>query len=116
VLDQEVRRKRHHEARYLVSNGERVEEVVRLFQERQVSTRDALDQLTELLEEARTQKTADSATSSASAFSVYWLLERRNAPNAHGVARNMASGSSHTCIGGWRRIRAGLCASSCTAR
>lgn len=79
------------QAPYLLSIGQRAEEIVRLFQERQLSTKEALEQLQELVseyQEAEGQRKERNLPTEA--FAVYWLLERQHVSGAETVANEMA--------------------------
>jgi len=80
------------QAPYLLSIGQRAEEIVRLFQERQLSTKEALEQLQELVseyQEAEGQRKERNLPTEA--FAVYWLLERQHVSGAETVANEMAA-------------------------
>jgi type I restriction enzyme R subunit len=89
VLDEQVR-ERGREAPYLVPIGERAEEVARQFHERQLDTQVALDELTKLLTEARAaDERRQQSDFSTEGFSVYFLLNRVDVPDAEPIAREM---------------------------
>jgi len=89
VFEQEVRR-RAAEAPYLVPIGERAEQIAQAFEAQQLSTREALDELTGLLAEAReADANRERSEFSIEGFSVFWLLKRINVPDAESIARSM---------------------------
>jgi type I restriction enzyme R subunit len=89
VLQQEVRR-RAAAAPYLVPIGERAEEIATAFEQRQLTTQQALDELTRLLEEAReADQSREQSDFSVEGFSVFWLLKRIDVVDAEPVARSM---------------------------
>jgi type I restriction enzyme R subunit len=80
------------QAPYLLSIGQRAEEIVRLFQERQLTTQQALEQLEALVREyldAEGERRERSLP--AEAFAVYWLLDRQHVSGAETVANEMAT-------------------------
>ncbi len=77
---------------YLISIGERAEAIVRAFEERQITTQEALRQLVEgpvrECEEAEAkQKTTDL---SAEAFAIYWILSHEGVSDGEATARRIA--------------------------
>jgi type I restriction enzyme, R subunit len=64
-------------APYLISIGERAQQIADQFRQRQLSTKDALNQLEDLVREinAARKEQADRNVS-AEAFTIYWLLKR----------------------------------------
>jgi type I restriction enzyme R subunit len=89
VLAQEVERNRGNQP-YLVPIGERAAEVVRQFEERQLSTQDALDELTKLLGEVdRAEQMRQESDFGLEAFAIFWMLSRIELPSAAGIANTM---------------------------
>lgn len=89
VLEQQVR-DRSKGAPYLVPIGERAEEIARAFEDRQLSTQQALDELTSLLSEAReADATREQSDFSVEGFSVFWLLKRIEVADAEPIARSL---------------------------
>ncbi len=89
VLDQQAR-DRSKEAPYLIPIGERAEEVARAFEDRQLTTQQALDELTGLLNEAREADSSREASDfSVEGFSVFWLLKRIGVVDAEPIARSV---------------------------
>ena len=89
VLDQQLRQ-RSKEAPYLVPIGERAEEIAQAFEDRQLSTQQALDELTKLLNEAREADSSREASDfSVEGFSVFWLLKRIGVADAEPIARSL---------------------------
>lgn len=67
--------------------GERADAVLDQMIERQISTLDARDRLVGLMEERRRMEEARKASGlDNSAFSVYWILERKGVENAKSIA------------------------------
>ena len=86
VLEQNVRQ-RAKEAPYLRPIGERAEQIARQFNERQLDTQDALDELQKLRQEiddadARRQET----DLTIDGFSTYWLLNRIDVTDSETIA------------------------------
>lgn len=89
VLEQQVRR-RSNEAPYLVPIGERAEQIAQAFEAQQLSTQEALDELTSLLNEARdADQSREQSDFSVEGFSVFWLLKRIGVANAEPIARSL---------------------------
>lgn len=89
VLEQEVRR-RASAAPYLVPIGERAEQIAQAFEAQQLSTQDALAELTGLLAEAHeADQSRERSDFSVEGFSVFWLLKRIDVPDAERIARSM---------------------------
>ncbi|MGQ9768846.1 MAG: type I restriction endonuclease subunit R, partial [Anaerolineae bacterium] len=73
-----------------ISIGERAEQIVQAFQERQLTTQQALEQLQQLLAEYQTAERERQETDlSKEGFTVYWLLERGGVTQAKAVAREV---------------------------
>jgi type I restriction enzyme R subunit len=73
---------------YLISIGDKAEEIVRAFEGRQKTTQDTLQALERLVAEvAEAQKRKDEAELSPDAFAVFWMLQRAEVPQALKVAR-----------------------------
>jgi len=88
---QQISTKRHAEAPYLLAISERVEQIVKAFQDRQIATKDALDELAKLLDEAQeAERAREESDFSADAFAVFWLLGRRGIDDPERVARGAA--------------------------
>lgn len=84
-------KRRGAEAPYLIPIGERAEAVVRAYQERQVTTQEALARLEELINEINTAETERACTDlPGTAFAVYWALHREGFPQAHAAAQELA--------------------------
>lgn len=77
---------------YLISIGDRAEAIVLLFQERQLTTQEALRQLQELVQELQEAEGArEEKGLPAEAFAVYWLLGRKEIDGADEIGNAMAS-------------------------
>ncbi|MBC7098253.1 HsdR family type I site-specific deoxyribonuclease [Candidatus Bipolaricaulota bacterium] len=73
---------------YLISIGERVEQIAQAFHRRQISSQKALKELQELVAELKAAEEARKETDlSPKGFAVYWYLERQGISQAHEVAR-----------------------------
>ena len=91
VLDQNVHQ-REKEAPYLRPIGERAEEIARLFNERQIDTQDALEELWKLhqeMDEADARRHETDLT--IDGFSTYWLLNRIDVPDSETIANQRRS-------------------------
>lgn len=89
VIEKMVR-ERADMAPYLVPIGQRAEEVARKFYERQVDSKDALEQLTLTLEDAQTADRERADTNlSLEGFVVYWVLKGMNVTNPKVLAEQM---------------------------
>ena len=89
VLAQEVERKQAQQP-YLVPIGERAEAVVRQFEDRQLSTQDALDELTKLLGEVdNAEQMRQSSNLGLEAFAIFWMLNRMQLPGTESIATAM---------------------------
>jgi type I restriction enzyme R subunit len=72
----------------LIPIGERVETIVKNYDDRQVTTEQALKDLEELLKEYEgAKRRAEKSGLSPEAFAVFWLLDRAGAAQAETVAR-----------------------------
>ena len=77
---------------YLVSIGDKAEQIAAAFEERQQTTQKTLDDLEKLLAELRRAQSKRAETElSPEAFAVYWLLERDGVANAQDVAQAAAA-------------------------
>ncbi|MGQ9573602.1 MAG: type I restriction endonuclease subunit R, partial [Dehalococcoidia bacterium] len=75
---------------YLISIGERAEQIAQAFQERQLTTQQALEQLQQLVAEYKAAEQARQKTDlSKEGFAVYWLLNREGVSRAETVAREV---------------------------
>jgi type I restriction enzyme R subunit len=80
------------QAPYLLSIGQRAEEIVRLFQERQLTTQQALEALQALVAEyQKAEGQRKERNLPTEAFAVYWLLDRQKVSSAETVANEMAT-------------------------
>jgi type I restriction enzyme R subunit len=77
---------------YLVSIGDKAEQIAAAFEERQETTQKTLDELEKLLAELRQAQAKRAETElSPEAFAVYWLLDREGVANAQDVAQAAAA-------------------------
>ncbi|MEM4406357.1 MAG: type I restriction endonuclease subunit R [Candidatus Methanomethylicaceae archaeon] len=75
---------------YLISIGERVEQIAQEFQNRQLTTLQALQQLEQLVEELKDAKKAQQEMNlSSEGFTIYWLLKREGVSRAEEIARDI---------------------------
>jgi len=75
---------------YLRSIGDRAEEILKSFEERQSDAEHALEDLQALVDEVETAKEkAASSGLEPETFSVYWLLDRAGTKNAVAVAKHV---------------------------
>ncbi|MBI5244630.1 MAG: HsdR family type I site-specific deoxyribonuclease [Elusimicrobia bacterium] len=73
---------------FLIPIGERVETIVKNYDDRQLTTEQALQELEKLLKEYEgAKRRADKSGLSPEAFAVFWLLDRAGAAQAEAVAR-----------------------------
>ncbi|MGQ9496519.1 MAG: type I restriction enzyme endonuclease domain-containing protein, partial [Thermoanaerobaculaceae bacterium] len=78
------------QAPYLISIGERAEQVVQAFQERQLTTQQTLEHLQQLVAEYRDAEQARRQIDlSKEGFAVYWLLSREGVAQAETAAREV---------------------------
>ncbi|HEX7319408.1 MAG TPA: HsdR family type I site-specific deoxyribonuclease [bacterium] len=72
---------------YLISIGERAEVVVELYDDRQISTQEALSRLEKVIEEINQAKKEQAEKNfDAQKFTVYWILKKDEIENADGLA------------------------------
>lgn len=78
---------------YLISIGERAEAIVRAFEERQITTQEALRQLVEgpVQEYQQAEAARKASDLSPEAFAVYWLLNQQGVVNSESAARQVAA-------------------------
>ncbi|GAW92770.1 type I restriction endonuclease subunit R [Calderihabitans maritimus] len=80
-----------HHVPYLITIGERAEQIARAYQERQLTTQEALRQLEELIREYNeAEKARAEKNLSPDAFAVFWLLKREGVREAERAAEQMA--------------------------
>lgn len=73
---------------YLIPIGERAEQVIHAFEERQITTKSALEQLQLQLQECIEGKKAEQQSDlSPEGFAVFWLLKREGVEKAEAAAR-----------------------------
>lgn len=72
---------------YLISIGERAEVVVELYDDRQISTQEALTRLEKIIEEINQAKKEQAEKNfDAQKFTVYWILKKEDIENADELA------------------------------
>jgi type I restriction enzyme R subunit len=72
---------------YLISIGERAETVVELYDDRQISTQEALSRLEKIIEEINQAKKEQAEKDfEAREFTVYWILKKEEIQNADELA------------------------------
>ncbi|HOM03374.1 MAG TPA: HsdR family type I site-specific deoxyribonuclease [Acetivibrio sp.] len=75
---------------YLVSIAEKAEHLVKLFEERQQSTKETLEKLKEIIKEINTaQKEQAEKAMSSEIFTVYWMLKEQGISNAETLANGL---------------------------
>jgi len=77
-------------APYLVSIAEKAEHLVKLFEDRQQSTKETLEKLKEIIEEINTtQKEQAEKAMSSEIFTIYWILNKEKMPDAETLANDL---------------------------
>ncbi len=77
---------------YLISIGDRAEEIARAFESRQKTTQETLFDLEKLVSElAEAERRQQETELSPDAFAVFWTLQRRAVPKAMEVAREVGA-------------------------
>ncbi|MCI0462289.1 MAG: hypothetical protein L0Z62_35505, partial [Gemmataceae bacterium] len=77
---------------FLISIGDKAEEIARAFQDRQKTTQDTLQDLENLVRQLNEAEQRQAETNlSPDAFAVFWLLQRQGVPKALEVAQAVAS-------------------------
>jgi type I restriction enzyme R subunit len=76
---------------YLIPIGERAEQIAKAFEERQITTQEALKQL-QMLGQERNEAVKERKESNLSTeeFAIYWFLKRENIADAENIARQAA--------------------------
>lgn len=75
---------------YLISIGEKAEQIAKLYQQRQMTTRQALDGLKKLIEEINLSRREQAEKRmSSDVFSIYWLLKKAGIKKAEEEANRM---------------------------
>ena len=73
---------------YLLSIGDKAQQIAERFEERQETTQATLDELRKLIEEVRqARQERDASQRSPEAFAVYWLLKKDGVAGADEVAK-----------------------------
>jgi type I restriction enzyme R subunit len=91
ALHQMVEEKAKEEP-YLISIGDKAEEIARSFEERQQTTRDTLQELENLIRQLKEAEAKREETNlNPEAFAVYWYLDREGVPQAQDVATEAAA-------------------------
>ena len=87
---QNIVQQQSQQAPYLVSIGERADHIIQAFQDRQLTTQQALQQLEQLVVEYKDAEKARQGTDlSHAGFAAYWLLSRDSVGEAETVAREV---------------------------
>jgi type I restriction enzyme R subunit len=77
-------------APFLLSIGQRAEEIIAKYQQRQIDTQEALEALKQLVREINLARAEQKSKGmSVDAFSVYWLMDREGVPEATEKANRM---------------------------
>ncbi|MCD6128750.1 HsdR family type I site-specific deoxyribonuclease, partial [Candidatus Bipolaricaulota bacterium] len=75
---------------YLIPIGERAETIAKLFQERQISSQEALRELEELVAELKeAERAREDSELSPEGFAVFWYLRREGIAGAERIARKV---------------------------
>jgi len=75
---------------YLISIGERTETIVELYDDRQISTQEALSRLEKIIEEINQAKREQAEKDfEAREFTVYWILKKEEIKNADDLAEHI---------------------------
>ncbi len=95
-----------HRAPYLIPIGERAERIAKAFEERLISSREALRQLEELIDDYRAAERERQAREregglSSEGFAIEWFLKREGIPGADSIAQEAAS--AFVRLPHWRR-------------
>jgi type I restriction enzyme R subunit len=86
---------------YLLSIGDKAEEIARSFEGRQQTTQQTLQALEKLVAEVtEAEQRKDEAGLTPDAFAVFWMLQRAEVPKAQEVAR--AVGEAFTTFPHWQ--------------
>jgi type I restriction enzyme, R subunit len=89
VLDELVRTKAGGQP-YLISIGDRAQEIARLFEERQITTQQALEELEKLIRDLKeAEKKRDETDLSPEAFAVYYVLKTQGVREPLEAARTV---------------------------
>jgi len=76
---------------YLIPIGERAEQIAKAFEERQITTQEALKQLQMLGQERNeAEKERKESNLSTEEFAIYWFLKSEGIANAENIARQVA--------------------------
>jgi type I restriction enzyme R subunit len=77
-------------APYLISIAEKAELLIKLFEDRQMTTKETLEKLKEIIREINAaQKEQSEKAMSTEIFSVYWILKEQGIPNAEELANGL---------------------------
>jgi type I restriction enzyme R subunit len=77
---------------FLVSIGDKAEEIARGFEDRQKTTQETLSELEKIVQELRkAQKERDASNLSPEAFAVFWYLQKENVPKAREIAEQVTA-------------------------
>ena len=91
ALHQMVQEKAKEEP-YLVSIGDKAEEIAQAFEDRQQTTKDTLRELEKLVQELKeAEARRDDTNLDPEAFAVYWYLNKSDVPEALDVARKAST-------------------------
>jgi type I restriction enzyme R subunit len=86
---------------YLLSIGDKAEQIARSFEERQKTTQETLEELRRLIREVtQARQERDASQLSPEAFAVYWLLKREDVAQADVIAQ--AAGQAFAAYPHWR--------------
>jgi type I restriction enzyme R subunit len=75
---------------YLISIGERAENIIALYKERQKTTQEALEEIKKLIEEInRAKKEKAEKSFDTNTFTIYWILKEEKIEKAEALARDI---------------------------
>ena len=87
ALEQMVQEKAQEQP-YLISIGDKAEEIAQAFEDRQKTTQDTLSELDKIVAELRkAQQERDTSELSPEAFAVFWYLQKDEVPKAKEIAQ-----------------------------
>jgi len=94
---QKLVQEKAQEQPYLISIGDKAEEIAQAFEDRQKTTQDTLSELDKIVAELRkAQQERDTSELSPEAFAVFWYLQKEGVPKAKEIAQQvMAAFAQH---------------------
>jgi type I restriction enzyme R subunit len=87
---QQMVQEKAQEQPYLISIGDKAEEIAQAFEDRQKTTQDTLSELEKIVAELRkAQRERDTSELSPEAFAVFWYLQKDSVPKAKEIAQQV---------------------------